>query len=491
LRSAGRFEEALDWSQRTQTRFDREVTGTTALFNQAKIHLNLGNYAAALDSFTKLRSRNLSQRAPGATNRSEVEFMRVYCLEKLGRIQEAIDGYLSFPVNRNSYYGNRANERLKELSRDPKAKSAVSAKFKVYAESAKRELANGNFETAKSSANQALRLTADPNAEVELIDILRRSYNNLSAYNRYSNFNLKPVGREMIVDRSLASQERSHRTLADELLFLGLYDEGAPELSAALGAGLIGDATDEEESAESELEAAKEEEIKGTEDEIVDIAQRRKRRASTGLSGEWQYSMAVYLNRGSHAHPAIRYGESTFSSVPEDFRLELLPRDIAELLYPAPYQDDLIARGRDSGVDARFMLAIARQESRFNTSAKSPSAARGMFQFIASTADRIRQDLKLESFNQDDLYSPPTAISFASQYMRNLFGEFKDNPYAVAASYNGGEQAVRRWIDRARSSEPDRFVIEVSYQESKDYVYKVMNNYWAYQQLYQDNLLPR
>src|SRR5437588_519168 len=78
LRSAGKYDESLEWCRRTESRFNQEVTGTTALFNESKIYLLKGDYATALDAYTRLRSRNLFQRAPGSTNRAEVDFMRAY-----------------------------------------------------------------------------------------------------------------------------------------------------------------------------------------------------------------------------------------------------------------------------------------------------------------------------------------------------------------------------------------------------------------------------
>jgi tetratricopeptide (TPR) repeat protein len=494
LRSAGRFEEALDWSRRTQERFSQEVTGTTALFNEAKIHLTKSDYTKALDAFNRLLSKNYFQRAPGSTNREEVRFLRVFCLEKLGRRQEAIDAYLDFPVNRNGYYSNRATLRLQALLNEPGWKETLSNSFKTYSEAAKRHTADGDYETARTLANQALRLTNNEDVKRELTDILRRCYSNLPAYSRFYNFRVEPAGRSVIIAKGQEVKERSRANLANELIFLGLYDEGAPELRAAVSNGSFGAELEDEDDLEAT--AGNEDLLSDTQDEVVDVSQRRKRRAGgsgsgSTISNNWQYSLAVYLNRGSHAHPAIRYGESTFSIVPADYHLSLLQRDIAELLYPAPYRDDMVAQTRAKGVDPRFMLAIARQESRFNPNAKSQSAARGLFQFISSTAEQIRGELKLNNFNQNDLYLPPVAISFGAQYMSDLFGEFKENPYAVAASYNGGEINVRRWIERGRTTDPDHFVAEIAYVESKDYVYKVMNNYWAYKQLYREDLVSR
>jgi soluble lytic murein transglycosylase len=112
-------------------------------------------------------------------------------------------------------------------------------------------------------------------------------------------------------------------------------------------------------------------------------------------------------------------------------------------------------------------------------------------QFIPSTADQIAAELGKKSFSQDELYSPPTAILFGSQYLGNLFKQFPGMPQAVAASYNGGEDNVARWTQRARTNDPDRYVMEVAFAQSKDYVYKVVANFRVYQTLYTEQLRPR
>jgi soluble lytic murein transglycosylase len=164
---------------------------------------------------------------------------------------------------------------------------------------------------------------------------------------------------------------------------------------------------------------------------------------------------------------------------------------LVELLYPAPYTAALLRYAPPRGVDPRFVLAIARQESRFRPEAKSGAAARGLLQFIPSTANAIAAQLNLGDFRQDDLYDPRVAALFGSQYMGNLFKQFPDMPQAVAASYNGGEDNVARWVARARSNDPDRYVLEISFTQSKDYVYKVLPNFWVYQTLYTEQLQRR
>jgi soluble lytic murein transglycosylase len=163
---------------------------------------------------------------------------------------------------------------------------------------------------------------------------------------------------------------------------------------------------------------------------------------------------------------------------------------MVELLYPVPFRESLIKHAGSRGVDPRFVLSIARQESRFQSDAKSVAAARGMMQFIASTANEIAAQLNLANFNQDDLYNADTAILFGSQYLANLFKQFPDQPQAVAGSYNGGADNLARWISRSRSNEADRYVPEIGFTQTKDYVYKVLANFWTYQRLYDAQLQP-
>jgi soluble lytic murein transglycosylase len=61
----------------------------------------------------------------------------------------------------------------------------------------------------------------------------------------------------------------------------------------------------------------------------------------------------------------------------------------------------------------------------------------------------------------------------------------------VAASYNGGEDNVARWLARAGRKDPGVFTAEVGFDETKGYVQKVMSNYRVYRRLYTSDLNRR
>jgi soluble lytic murein transglycosylase len=109
-------------------------------------------------------------------------------------------------------------------------------------------------------------------------------------------------------------------------------------------------------------------------------------------------------------------------------------------------------------------------------------------QFIQETALKLAGEEGQKNFELDDVYEPEIAIRLAVRYVADLLKLFPQNPYAVAASYSAGEQNAERWLFRARSGDVDRLMSEIAIPETKDYVAKVMNNHWAYQALYTQEL---
>jgi soluble lytic murein transglycosylase-like protein/predicted negative regulator of RcsB-dependent stress response len=496
LRDAGRDSEALDMVQQTRARFKGQAGAALALFSQAKIHLVQNSWANALADIDALQAEaDLGgARLPGGTGKTELAFTRAYTLEQVGRTEDALNAYLSIPDGRNEYYGGRATRRLRALAANERTRNIINARLESLRASAKDALDHGQAENARQAAQNALRLTDDANITSELLNIARRAYSSLPAYSNFPTASLLPEGRQLLVQQRDDAHESvtplTHQALADELLFLGLYDEGTPELSVALNANASSDSKKQPPLNQNKLDQTGAAQDAGSPTPTVRPSTIASP-SSSSLTREMSYTLAVYFKRGEHANHAVRFAEPLWKNVPADYLLELAPREMVELLYPAPYADALLQNAPQKGVDPRFILAIARQESRFQPEAKSVAAARGLLQFIPSTAQTIAAQLGRREFQQDELYDPRTAILFGAQYMGNLFKQFPDMPQAVAASYNGGEDNVARWVARARSNDPDRYVLEIGFTQSKDYVFKVLPNYWTYQALYNERLQPK
>jgi soluble lytic murein transglycosylase len=355
-------------------------------------------------------------------------------------MEEAVAGYLVIPDGRNEYYGARATQRLQALANGDKSRAFVQMRLNALNDEAKTASAAGQWEQARVAAQSVLRLTNDPTTRANALKQLDDAYRALSAY-RLPVFNT--ISLTSASDSNPPSQ---HDALADSLLSLGLYDEGLPEFLAG-----------------SQVK-------------------------NPAPVSDQAYTLAKLSLQAGLPNRAVRFAEQVWRGMPADYVIDLAPTDLVEMLYPAPFRESLLKHAPSRNVDPRFMLSIARQESRFQPDAKSVAAARGMMQFIPSTANEIATELKFSKFEQDDLYNADTAILFGAQYLSNLFKQFPDQPQAVAGAYNGGADNLARWIARSRSTEADRYVPEIGFSQTKDYVYKVLTNYWIYQRLYDAQL---
>lgn len=159
--------------------------------------------------------------------------------------------------------------------------------------------------------------------------------------------------------------------------------------------------------------------------------------------------------------------------------------------YPAPYRQSLVKAAKGRKVDPRFLLALMRQESVFKPYAKSPAGARGLLQFTIDAAQKYARGAGLSSVSETQLYQADTSILLGAEYVEELSSMFPQQLEAVAASYNGGEDNVARWVTRARHKDPGVFTSEIGFEETKGYVQKVMANYRVYTQLYTQDLTRR
>jgi soluble lytic murein transglycosylase len=132
-----------------------------------------------------------------------------------------------------------------------------------------------------------------------------------------------------------------------------------------------------------------------------------------------------------------------------------------------------------------------KQESSFRANAKSPAAARGLLQLVYDTALKYNRQAGFPNMQADDLYQPSINIAIGSVYISELKNQFGGMYEAIAASYNGGEDNAARWLNRSNPKDAGIFSAEVGFAETKNYVFKVMNNYRVYRELYTDELLKK
>jgi len=194
-------------------------------------------------------------------------------------------------------------------------------------------------------------------------------------------------------------------------------------------------------------------------------------------------SLALHL--GAAPRGSIYAAEVLMRSVPDDFVPELLPRIIRELLYPRYFYDLIVAEAKKHGADPRLVLSVMREESRFDPRAKSAAAARGLLQFIITTARDVGRSLGLVDVNSEDLYDPAIVIQLGAKYVADLSKRFDGDPYRTAAAYNAGPNQVKLWSRLSPEPRPDALFSSISFDETKNYVRKVLNSYERYAEIYE------
>lgn len=192
------------------------------------------------------------------------------------------------------------------------------------------------------------------------------------------------------------------------------------------------------------------------------------------------------LNLGGASRQSIYAIEVMMKAVPEDFHPDLLPAVVRQLLYPRYFFTFISEDAERYDADPSLVLSIMREESRFNPRAKSQAAARGLLQFIITTARDIGRDIGLVDVAPEDLYDPRIIIRLGAKYISELSGQFGGNRYRVAAAYNAGPKQVALWSRLQPGEGDDYFLTAVNFDETKHYVRKVMNSYQRYLEIYRD-----
>lgn len=152
--------------------------------------------------------------------------------------------------------------------------------------------------------------------------------------------------------------------------------------------------------------------------------------------------------------------------------------------YPLAFQKYIGTYARIWSVDEVLPYAVMRQESTFKPLALSSAYAYGLMQIIPPTADQIADQMGFPGFHIGLLNTPRVNTLFGTYYLGTLADKFAGKLIHTIAAYNAGPNAVARWQGKSGKLQDDEFVELIPYQETKDYVKKVMLNYLIYKKIY-------
>lgn len=147
-------------------------------------------------------------------------------------------------------------------------------------------------------------------------------------------------------------------------------------------------------------------------------------------------------------------------------------------LFPVKYNDYIEKYASENSIDASLVYAVIKTESGFDENAKSNKGAIGLMQLTEETALWCGEKMGL-ALTTDDIKDPETNIKIGTWYLKYLIDTTKSEELAII-SYNAGVNRVKEWVGNAVISAENVNYNNIPYEETKNYIRKVL----LYEQIY-------
>jgi soluble lytic murein transglycosylase len=153
------------------------------------------------------------------------------------------------------------------------------------------------------------------------------------------------------------------------------------------------------------------------------------------------------------------------------------------LRYPAPFRETMQGRLRENGLEEAWVYGLMRQESRFANKAKSDVGAAGLMQIMPATAKWVARKMGMRDYRTALIHETEVNLKLGTYYMKNILSAFDNNAVMASAAYNAGPARARQWRGE-KPLEGAIYVETIPFDETRDYVKKVMSNTVYYSKLF-------
>jgi soluble lytic murein transglycosylase len=149
--------------------------------------------------------------------------------------------------------------------------------------------------------------------------------------------------------------------------------------------------------------------------------------------------------------------------------------DDLSIRFPVAHETIIQQQAKQTNLPATLLFAIARQESAWETDARSSAGAMGLMQIMPRTAKETARKAGI-SHSRNDLFEPEHNIILGSRYISELLGKYDNNRVPAIAAYNAGPYRVNRWLKETDNQLPYDIWIEViPFGETRKYVQNVLS----------------
>lgn len=150
------------------------------------------------------------------------------------------------------------------------------------------------------------------------------------------------------------------------------------------------------------------------------------------------------------------------------------------------YQDEIHEYSEKYGVDPLLTASIIKVESDFLKDAESHQGAQGLMQLLDETASHAAE-LTGKEFYPDKLSDVEYNLDLGIAYYDYLYRYYNNRDLALAA-YNGGIGNVDKWIKDGLLDPVNPNILNIPFEETRQYVTKIDANYDVYKKFYKNGL---
>lgn len=149
-----------------------------------------------------------------------------------------------------------------------------------------------------------------------------------------------------------------------------------------------------------------------------------------------------------------------------------LPLAVRRAFYPFRQEALIVREAAVNGLPPALVYGVIRQESIFQTAARSGAGATGLMQVMPGTGRYLLR--KENKRGRPDLKDPEVNVRLGARYLAMMLNEFDGDRIAALAGYNAGPGRPRRWKKQAPGLAADEFLEAMPLFEPRDYVKKVL-----------------
>jgi soluble lytic murein transglycosylase len=191
---------------------------------------------------------------------------------------------------------------------------------------------------------------------------------------------------------------------------------------------------------------------------------------------EWNFALLGMTDRQLLAASELARRESIYDRVVVTSGRTKNEVDFTQR-FVAPFEGRVSAQAREVNVEPAWVYGLIRQESLFIMDARSHVGASGLMQLMPATAKWMAKKIGLTDFTPNSVNDFDTNTKLGTSYLSMVQSDLGGSQVLASAGYNAGPGRPMLWRSKLDAPvEGAIFAETIPFNETRDYVKKVMSN---------------